>query len=194
MKVTGVIYVDTIADLKASPIAPDAMMFVKGNQNIGDGLGGFYMWDATSTNTEDTQYLNYIKATDHTTGRWVRLFQRARVQNTGVMVNTGGVKAYYISGTTDANGNVTLNLTEDGTANGVALFSDIWAITTYPQVNANGPADAVQSYRKSLSANKKNVTYGFYKANALTVTLGLLFVPVTSIGAGTVISFKVEGI
>lgn len=194
MKTTDVIYLDLLTDLKSTAISEGAVVFMKGKSSIGDGQGGFYMWQPAATNTEDTVYLNYIKSNLSTTGRWVRLFQRSRPYNTGVLVSNGNVKTHFIDGITDANGNIALNLTSDATTGGDPIFSEIWSIGVSPQTNAAGPGDAVQSYRKSLTTDNKTLVYGFYKANAVTITLGLLLVPVASIGPGTKVSFRIEGI
>ncbi len=164
-----------------------------GNLTVSDNQGGFYRWDTTSSGSED-QFLNVVISNISASGRWVRVFQRARQTAGGaILSNTGGIRCMFITAVTDSTGSITLPLTEEGTAGGTALFSEIWSITPSPDTNATGPADAVQSYRKALAANMKTVTYGFYKANAVTITLGLLLTPVASIGAGTSVSFRIEG-
>lgn len=185
--------VNTVADLRLLNPATNQIALMVGKTLVGDGLGGFYRWDSTATGAEDT-YMNFIISTVNSNGRWVRVFQKARAVGGGILVNNGGVKSFYISATTGSTGEVTLNLTMDNTATGTAIFSEIWSIVPNPQTSAATPSDAVQSYRKSLSADLKTTTYGFYKANAVTITLGLFLTPVTSIGAGTNIQFRIDGI
>ena len=187
--------VKTAAELKSIQPSPDMNVLMVGSQSLGDGLGGFYRWDPTSSATEDSTYMNVVTSDMTTSGRWVRIFQKAKsVTGGGILVSNGGIKTFFVSGSTDSNGKITLNLTDDNTATGNALFKEIWSITANPNTNANGPATAVQSYRENLAANLKTATFGFYKANAVTVTLGLLLTPVASIGSGTVVQFRVEGV
>lgn len=186
--------VNVLTDLKTLAINTNSTVFMVGRNTVADGLGGFYQWDSTSVVAEDTTYLNVIQSNNITTGRWLRIFQKSKSYPQGTLVNNGGVKALYISGTTDINGEVTINLTDDNTATGNALFTEVWVTTAQSTTTASSVSNAVQSYRKSLAVNLKTVTFGFYKANALTITLGLLYNPFSSIGAGTVIQFKIEGI
>lgn len=188
---------NVLSDLKVmKPITPNQQVLLIGRDSVGDGKGGFYRWDSTdTTSAQDDTYLNVVTSSvNGATGRWVRVFQRARNTTGGVLVNIGGVKTYFTSGTTDSSGNITINLTEENTSGGTALFTNIMSIQANPQTNANGPSDAVQSYRKSLSTNLKTTTFGFYKANALTITLGLLYSPFASVGAGVPVQFRVEGV
>jgi len=190
--------VPTVALLRTEPLPPSGVtkiVFLIGKNTMGDNLGGFYRWDMTSTDTEDTQFMNVIASDLNTTGRWLRVFQRARNTAGGAtLVNNGGVRTMFISATTNSSGEISINMTEEGTSGGTAIFTEIWSITATANINATGPADAVQSYRKTLAANLKTATYGFYKANAVTITLGLLLVPVASIGSGTSILVRVEGV
>ena len=186
--------VNVMADLKAMTPAANQNILLIGKTTVGDGLGGFYRWDASSTADEDLTYLNVIMSTVTSSGRWLRIFQKVRMTAGGAkLVMNGGVKTLFVTGTTDANGQIVVPLTEDGTAGGTALFNTIDSIVVTPQTDAVGPADAVQSYRKNLAANNKTATYGFYKANALTLTLGLVYSPFASIGAGTIVKFTVQG-
>lgn len=188
---------NTIAELKLMIPSPNANVLLIGKTVIGDGKGGFYRWDSTdTTSAEDTTFMNVIPSNvQGVSGRWVRTFQKTRTTaGGGVLVSNGGVKTYFFTASTNSSGEITLNITEENTANGTALFTEIWSITPSPQTNATGPADAVQSYRKALAANLKTTTYGFYKANAVTIILGLLYNPFASIGAGTNVQFRVEGV
>ncbi len=138
--------------------------------------------------------MNTIPSNNTTTGRWIRVFQKAKSIAGGTMVNNGGVKSFYIQGTTNSTGNIVLTLTDDQTLTGNNLFNEIWNITVTPITEATGPATAVQNYRTTPSSNIKTPGFGFYKANAATVTVGLLFTPVASVGAGIVVQFEIKGI
>lgn len=184
-----------LTDLRNTPVYANKVVMLVGKNNLGDNLGGFYRWDVDSSGTDDMVYLNKLASNLTPTGRWVRVFQRARsTVGGGVLVNNGGVKTLYITGTTDANGEVILNLTDNNLSTGNALFTEIWSIVVNPQIDASGPATAVQSYRKTLSTNLKTLTYGFYKANAFTVVLAAVITPVANVGAGTVVQFAITGI
>lgn len=185
----------TMADLKMWKVAPNKVVLMVGKTAIGDNLGGFYRWDTTATGTDETVYLNIINSNISSAGRWVRIFQRARtLPGGGILVNNGGVKTLFLSGATNSSGDIILNLTDDNNSTGNAVFTEIWSIKATSTTDANGPGNAVQSYRKSLTTNLKVLTYGFYKANAITIALGLLYNPFASVGAGTVIQFEITGI
>ena len=190
--------VDVLSSLRNEALPASGttkIVFLIGKTTMGDNLGGFYRWDASATDADDTQFMNYLTSNLSSTGRWVRVFQKARLTTGGAtLVNSGGVRTLFIAATTNSSGEITVNMTEEGTSTGTAIFTEIWSITATANINATGPADAVQSYRKSLAGNLKTATYGFYKANAVTITLGLLLVPVASIGAGTSIFVRVEGV
>jgi hypothetical protein len=187
--------VSTLADLRALNPSSGQYALMVGAANMSDGKGGFYRWDGSSTANEDSTYYNVVQATGVTTGRWVRIFQRARTTAGGAtLVNNGGVKTLFYTGTTDANGQIVVPMTEEGTQTGTAIFAEIWSVTATPNTDAAGPSDAVQSYRMSRSADLKTTKYGFYKANAVTITLGLFLTPVASIGSGTQVLFRIEGV
>lgn len=186
--------VDLMSNLKTQAIKHGTKVFLVGKYYVNDGLGGLYMYDSSSNVTQDTVYINSITSNLSSTGRWLRVFQKAKAYPQGILVSNGGVKTLFVSGTTDSNGEITINLTGENTSGGTALFKEVWAVNVNPTTDASSVTNAIQSYRKSLPANLKTCTYGFYKANALTITLGLLYNPFTSVGAGTIVNFRVEGI
>ncbi len=185
---------NNITALKNHPVDTDTMIFVVGKETIGDNLGGFYRWDSASTSPEEMGYANIIVSNKIATGRWLRVFQKVKNYSHGILLNNGGIKTFYATGTTNANGEVTLNLTEENTAGGTPLFKEVWFNDSKSTMTATGPGDAVTSYVKSLSSNLKVTTHGYFKANALTITLGLLLAPLASVGAGINVQFRIEGI
>lgn len=186
--------VGTLTELKATPVVQNKIVFMVGKDTLTDNQGGFFRWESTSTATEDNTFLNVVTSSISgvTTGRWLKIFTRARQFPGGTLVYLGGgMKQYFGSATTDSNGEVILPITEENTVGGTAIFNQVFASFADPVTVATGPATAVQSYKKAVTA--KTITWGFYRANALTVTLGLLFTPVASIGAGTVVNFVIFG-
>ncbi len=184
--------VPTSADLKN--LAPNAgiTVLLLGKDAIYDNLGGFYRWDAASTSDEDT-YLRAIPSSRSETGRWVRIFQKAQVLPHGILVNNGGVKTFYASGTTDANGKITLNLTMDNTLSGPAIFKAIWFNDSKCTSPAGSPQAAVTSYVESLSADLKKTIHGYFKANAVTILLSMVYNPFANVGANVPVQFRIEG-
>lgn len=185
---------ELMADLVAAPVSPGATAFFAGRAVVGDGLGGLYRWDAASTATVDTRFLNVIQSSTTATGRWVRVFQRARSLPHGILVMNGGVKTFFASGVTAADGSAALNLTMDNTPTGEAIFSDIWSNTSRARTVSATPGNAVQSFLMEESANFKTTKHGFYKANIATIALGLLYNPFIMVAAGTQVQFRVEGV
>lgn len=199
------ITVNTIAELKTAPVYANTIMLVVGKAAVGDNLGGFYRWDSTSTAAEDLTFLNTIASTaiQGSTGRWVRIFQRARQYPGGVLVNTGGVKTFYALGlSTAADGTVTSYLTDDGTATGNALFSTVW--TTTGQATSMGTGtnanDIVIGGQKSLSSDNKTLVYQFARGNStvlgatLSALLGLVIPGLRPPIQGTACTLIVTGL
>lgn len=181
-----------IADLKASAVAANAQAFVSGKTAPSDGLGGLYRWDPVSIATEDMTFLNTVKSDQTDVGRWVRVFQRAQQLPHGVLVNTGGVKAFFANGVTAADGTASLALTMDGTADGVPIFQAIWNNTANARTTSQIAGNAVQSFL--MAETLKTTKHGFSKANAVTMVLGSILSPVAMVGAGINVAFKLEGI
>ncbi len=65
------IILDSISELKAASTVFAGNVFLNGYYGAGDGGGGEFYWDSTSTETDDGGTI--IKATAVTTGRWKRL-------------------------------------------------------------------------------------------------------------------------
>ena len=189
-----VLQLGTLAELKACPVSPGARVFLAGKNAVGDNLGGFYRWDEAATGAEDAAYMNIVPSSRSATGRWRRIFVRNIQYPHGVLTFNGGIKTFYASGVTNANSDIMLYLTEDNTPAGAALFTEIWSNVSRSTATANGPSSAVQSYTKSLSADLKQTTHGYYKANALTITLGLVYAPFASVGAGIPAQFEITGV
>lgn len=189
-----VAHVTDLAALKALDPVAHPRAFLVCRTVIGDGLGGLYDFDLTASGAEDTVYMNTIPSSTTGTGRWVRVFQKAKAYPQGVMVTNGGVKTFYVSATTDSNGDATFQLTDDGTSTGNALFTELWMYSAQANSPAVNLAAGVNSFFKSVSANLKTMVFGQYKENVVTITLGLLLAPLATVGAGTSVLCKVEGI
>ena len=191
--VQGIAQIGLLADLKQQPVAIGARALLVGRTSLDDGLGGFYRWDENATGADDLSFMNKLSSDVSPTGRWVRIFQKATSYPQGVLVKNGGVKTFYAGGVTNSNGDCTLNLTDDGTLSGNALFAEVWFNDSKSTVTATGPANAVTSYVKSLSSDLKTTTHGFFRANAVTVTLGLLYSPFAAVPAGIPVQFQING-
>ena len=188
------IIVNTLAELQSYDGATDVVLIMVGATSRDDGRGGIYRFDMSSTESEDLVYLRVVKPANMTTGRWKRINSKVEVYPHGTLVINQNVKTFYAQATTDASGEITLNLTKENTAGGTAIFSEVWFNDSRANVTATTISNAIQSYVKNTSANLKTTTHGYYKANALTITLGLVYSPFTSVGAGVQVQFRVEGI
>lgn len=183
-----------MGSLKDSPTKDGSVVFLVAKNAVGDNLGGFYRWDPTSTLAEDAQFMNVIKSNFTNTGRWIRIFQKVKVYPHGILVNNGGVRTFYAPGITNAGGEVSINLTEDNTPTGTPLFTEVWLNQSKATTESTSVSNSVQSYVKSTTADLKQTTHGYYKPNAVTITVGLLFNPVAAVGAGVNVQFKIEGV
>lgn len=191
----SLMFVNTLPDLRTLLPTQDRVYFLLGRDSIYDGKGGFYRYDSTSTDTVENYYMNVLGSNLSTVGKFKRIFAKTFALPGGILSINAGIKTYYCTGTTNSSGEITINRTVDNTSNGASIFTEIWGTTIMPVAIATGPAEAVQSYPRTAPAvSNKTVTYGFYKANAVTVTVGLLLTPVASIGAGTSVNFIIVGI
>lgn len=194
-----ILTVNLLSDLQNAPVSNGAIMFLIGKTTLGDGLGGFYRWDDSATGALDTVYLNIVPSNLSPTGRWTRVFQRARNLAHGVLVTTGGIRSFYAPAVIDANSQTVINLTEDNTSGGVALFTEVWQTSGESVINVTDPNDVVMGTRKTLSANKKVLTYYFARGNTTTLgatllsILGLVIPGLRNAAAGTAVIIKVEG-
>ncbi len=174
-----------LADLRSAPVSADTTALLICKTTVGDGLGGFYMWDASASGDEDTTYMNTIPSSVSTTGRWVRIFQKVRTYpqpvGVGTLVKNGGVKNLYVSSVINSNSEVTIYLTDNGTATGNALFKEIWSTDAEVTANVASSNDVVIGCRKSVSADLKTITFAFSRGNNQTLGATLLSI------AGTVI-------
>lgn len=191
----GMLTLETIAQLRDAPINEGQVVLVLGAVTYGDGLGGFYRWVATNTSSEEaTPYFNVIKSDLGATGRWVRTFQRVRIVGPNILVINGGFKTVFAPATTDANGRVTVYLTDDGTAAGVGLFSTVMMTTgegTTPQIDAN---NIIFGGRYSMSADMRTLTYQFARGNSATVSLlGVNILGMRAAATGTNVVVRVDG-
>jgi len=75
----------TITDLRAQGSTPYAIAILNGLSTIGDGNGGTYMWNATSTTSDDG--FTVVKVSNITTGRWIRIGNGNTIKGT---VTTSG--------------------------------------------------------------------------------------------------------
>jgi hypothetical protein len=117
-------------------------------------------------------------------------------------VSNGGVRTFYTQGVTDANGTVTVNLTEDNAAGGVALFTEIWSTSGESSANVTTMAanDVIIGARKSVGTALKTLTYVFVRGGASTLGSNLLAIVGTlipglrAVPAGTPVLLRIDGI
>lgn len=203
MTIKGIIIKDLLSDLKETPLDINSTYFLIGRDTMGDGKGGFYYYDPTSAEAEDNTYMNIIMSNVTSTGRLKRVFSRAIQLPQGVLIITGGVKTLYstASFTTNASGEATINLTMDNTANGTAIFNEIWWNKARSVAgNITSANDIVVSDVKSVSGNLKQTTHYFARGNYVTLgstllsILGLIIPGLRPALTNNPVAFKVEGI
>lgn len=85
----------TVADLRAQAGSANVQVLLNGLTTIGDNNGGTYMWNATSTATDDGFII--IQATGVNPGRWVRLVNANTIKGTKTLSGTILQTAYVIS-------------------------------------------------------------------------------------------------
>lgn len=184
----------TLADLRNLPIHDGRVVLLLGKASILDNQGGFYRFDGNSTAPEDTTFMNIIISNLSERGRWIRVFQWAQELPHGKLVTNGGMKTFFVIGTSTAAGDVTVSLTRENNATGTPIFTDIWSILTHPMVEAASISGAVMTFRKSLSSDLKTLTYGLFRPNVNAVGQGVINNPFVALGAGIKVQFRIEGI
>lgn len=85
----------TVADLRAQGGTANVQVLVNGLSTVGDNNGGTYMWNASSTATDDGYTV--IKVTNITTGRWLRLVNANTIKGTKTLSGLALQTAYPIS-------------------------------------------------------------------------------------------------
>lgn len=191
----GMLTLDTVNDLKAAPTQDAQLVLVLGVTAYGDGGGGFYRFDKTSTAANDTSYYNVVAPTAGS-GRWVRVFQRVRPIGAGgnIIVANGSFKMIYAPGTTDANGRVTVYLTDDGTATGNAIFSTIMQTAGEGAANVTDPNNMLIGARYSLSADRKTLVYQFARGNSSVISLlGATILGMRTAAPGSPVVVRIDG-
>lgn len=190
----GLLTLDTLTDLRAAPTQDGQLVLVLGALTYGDGLGGFYRWSDNITPAEDATYYNVIAATGSATGRWIRVFQRVRTVGANVLVANGSFKQLYCPGVTDSNGRVTLYLTDDGTANGNALFSTIMQTAGEGTDAVTQPNAALVGSRYSVSVDRKTLVYQFSRGSTTTLgALGLTILGLVAAPSGANVTVRIDG-
>lgn len=85
----------TVADLRAQAGTDKVQVLLNGLATVGDNNGGTYMWNATSTATDDG-FLT-IAATGVQTGRWIRLVNANTIKGTKTLSGLALQTAYTIN-------------------------------------------------------------------------------------------------
>lgn len=184
-----------MAELKTAPIADSTVVFVSGIGSAMDNNGALYRYNMANTaTTDDTKYFNVIKSTQNTTGAWERLNVRMRDYPQGTLETNGARKTFWVRGTTNANGEVTVYATTDNTATGPAIFNQIIFHAVNSQTPAATPNDVVTGCVKTESADRKIIVYRFAKGGSTTVSLlGAIVAGLSTPATGTPVMIKIDG-
>lgn len=190
----GMLTLDTLGDLRQQPVQDGQLVLVLGATAWGDGLGGFYRWSPSAADAEDTPYYNIVASSVTGAGRWMRVFQRVKMIGTSVLVTNGGFKTLFAPAITDANGRVTVYLTDDGTATGTALFGNIMQTTGEGTAVQTDPNNLLSGGRYSLSADRKTLVYQFARGNSSVVSLlGVNVLGMRAAAAGATVVVRIDG-
>lgn len=193
-----VISVPLITDLKAQPGNTENIVMTVGQAVKGDALGALYWFDSSDSSTaEDNINWNTV-VPNNNIGRWKKVITRAIILPHGNLFMYAGKREFFCNSVTAADGTSMINLTMDNTTNGTAIFSEVYFDSSIASVDTLTANDAVSSCRKTLSANKKQLTHLFYRGNAVTLNLGIITAGLTTAGfrsaaTGTPVSFMVTG-
>lgn len=194
--VEHVVSVENIAALKLISGNSANMVLTGCALTKGDQLGKFYMYDPISTATEDLVNYNVIMPAN-SIGRWIANYQRIQTYVHGTLVTLGAFKIFVIASTVTS-GASTVNLTVDNTTNGTAIFTEVWYASSEATVDTTTPSDIVYSGRKTLSANKKQLTHSFIRGNTTLLNLSIITTGLTVSSTrfapdGTPVSFFIVG-
>lgn len=132
--------------------------------------------------------------------------REALVPSGDYLLNTGDIwngttryeasqtRRYVNSGTTDANGRITFNLTTDGTTNGPVLYSSILCVNCDTQTNTTNLANIPYFFIESISANLKQVTIRGVSSQAGLVILSIGITQIQFAGSGLTGRINVVGL
>jgi len=85
----------TLSDMRAQAGTDKVQVLLNGLTAVGDNNGGTYMWNSTSTATDDGFLV--VQATGVNTGRWIRLVNANTIKGTKVLSGTALQTAYVIN-------------------------------------------------------------------------------------------------
>lgn len=106
--------------------------------------------------------------------------------------NSAQLRRYTNSGTTDSNGRVTFNLTQNGMSGGTALFSAVLSASAIGIDGSGNPIQAPIFFIESISATQ--VVFRAVKGTSTGVLLGGTVVSLAYVGSGYSMRCTVEGI
>ena len=90
---TATVSFGKVSDLKLQTGTSGVQVLVNGLTAVNDGNGGTYMWDATSTATDNA--FTTIQVTGVTTGRWLRIANSNTIKNQ-VTLSGGALQTAYV--------------------------------------------------------------------------------------------------
>jgi len=91
----SLISLETLSDLRVQPPQSKQMIQLLGLNTVTDGNGGTYLWNDTSTATDDGFLV--VQVTGVTTGRWLRLGNGNTNKGTSTFNGTGFVSAFTVT-------------------------------------------------------------------------------------------------
>lgn len=186
----GLVICDNITEMKTKPIDTKSKYLVINAMAPEDNRGGLYYFDSLSTAAEDMVYYNIIAPTSGGVGRYKRANTRNINLTQGQLDINGGIKTLQVSGTLNASGEASFNLTYDNTTTGT------WIFTTQPKVFCSVRAagqtgnNVIVGQPKVFTNGGKTVTVSYSRGNEGVV--GLLF-GLRSAPAGTVVDVMITG-
>lgn len=128
-------------------------------------IHGPYFWNSTSVEEDDSWNVikpDSIDAEDP--GRWeMKPRTNWTIPGSGYqLLNHGNIRTVFANGTLNSSGEITINLTEDGTSNGDAIFGNtIYNSTLTANIDDSGGAVIEVEFGcvKVWGANNKTVTF-----------------------------------
>jgi len=104
----------------------------------------------------------------------------------------GKLRTYSNTLTTDSNGRITVNLTENGLVGGVPLFSDIFV---YSALGFDGSGNALQGpFFIIESASTTQVVFRGIRGRSQGFLIGGTIVPVQFVGSGYSVNVFIQGL
>lgn len=146
-----------------------AMVFLMGVATENDNMGGLFQYSDTAADSVDDR--NVLAVPGKSTGRYIRKNAKTVVLPHGIIAFLGSLKLFFTTAnyTIGSDSKCMLYLTQDNTAAGTALFSQILWNSSRAIGTAATSNDIILSQAETLPVDLKSTTHIYARGNSTTI-------------------------